>query len=76
VAAHLTSARRAPLSLEAQLDADLDEALLAKLIEVERECCPFFELRYDASRRVFTVAVLEPAHAPALDAIAHALGNR
>jgi hypothetical protein len=54
---------------EAVPDARIDE-----LISVERECCPFFELDWDAGRRVLSVSVSSAADEPALDAIAHALG--
>ena len=43
-------------------------------MEVERGCCPFFELEPDPERRELVVTVADPAQEPALDAIAYALG--
>jgi hypothetical protein len=45
-----------------------------KLVEVERECCPFFEIDWDPGRRRFSIGVTDAEHEPALDAIAFALG--
>ena len=59
--------QREPHRLTAHLRG-ADPATVEKLIEVERACCPFFEL--DWSEPVLTVASSEPA---ALDAIEYAL---
>lgn len=50
------------------------ESLIDRLIEVERGCCPFFELTWDRVSRRLTVAVSAAEHEPALDAITYALG--
>ena len=44
------------------------------LIEVESQCCPFFELAWDPGARGFSIAVSENRHEPALTAIESALG--
>jgi len=44
------------------------------LVEVESDCCPFFELDWDSSKRRFSIAVAEREHEPALEAIGFALG--
>jgi hypothetical protein len=49
-------------------------ALVDELIAVERACCPFFELDWDAGRRRLTVAVPSERDLPALELILDALG--
>jgi hypothetical protein len=51
-----------------------DRELLAEMVAVERECCPFFRFAVDDAERSLTVRVDDPAYAPALDALAGALG--
>jgi hypothetical protein len=75
VARHVLSLARGERSLKARLDESLDGAVLRELIDVERECCPFFDIRLDAGQRLLTVAVSSAEHEPALQAIAHSLGN-
>ena len=50
------------------------ESLIDRLIEVERGCCPFFELSWDRVSRRLTIEVSAAEHEPALDAIGFALG--
>jgi hypothetical protein len=66
---------REPLSFAIQFDPAVDAALVAETVAVERDCCPFFELRFDAEARRLTVSVREPEQAPALDALLFALGR-
>jgi len=73
VARHVQSLASGELSLKARIDETLDGAVLRELIEVERECCPFFEIGYDAAERLLSVSVSSEEHAPALQAIAHVL---
>ena len=54
--------------------ASVPESLIERLIEVERGCCPFFELAWDRASRCLTIEVSAAEHEPALDAIAFALG--
>ena len=70
---HLESTERGPCRLDARFAADVDAGLVFEAVEVERECCPFFSLDYDRSRRSLAITVEDPAHDPALDALHHAL---
>jgi hypothetical protein len=65
---------RTDMSLTVHFAADPEPGLLSTTLAVERECCAFFTLAYDAARRELTVSVEEPARRPALEAIAAALG--
>src|SRR5262245_48413369 len=60
-------------SFVAVLDESVDPGLVAEAVAVERECCPFFALVWEAGRRRLTVSVTQAEHEPALDAIAFAL---
>jgi hypothetical protein len=53
---------------------DVPGALVEELIRVERACCPFFELGWDAADRLLTISVATDEHEPALEAIDSALG--
>jgi hypothetical protein len=59
--------------LVVDLDEHVDSKLVDELVATERECCPFFDLHWDADRRRLTVSVSHTEHEPALDAIAFAL---
>ena len=73
IAAARVAARREPGELIVEFDeARLDRALLEQTLAIERECCPFYDLRLDGAR--LHVRVAEPHQEPALDAIAHMLG--
>jgi hypothetical protein len=50
------------------------ESLVERLVEVERDCCPFFELSWDLWSRCLAISVSERDQEPALDAIGHVLG--
>jgi hypothetical protein len=68
-----TVRERSKRSLMVEVDpATIDTA--TELVEVERECCPFFEIDWDPKQRTLSIAVSEREHEPALDAIAFALG--
>jgi hypothetical protein len=69
---HATAVERDVGRLAIRFDADLPAGLLREAVEVERACCPFFDLRPGTHELVVTVADAE--HDPALDAIRHALG--
>jgi hypothetical protein len=73
VARHVQSLASGERSLRARLDESLDGAVLQELIEVERRCCPFFAIDFDAGERMLSVSVSTDEHAPALQAIAHSL---
>ena len=73
IAAARVASRREPGELIVEFDeARLDRALLEQTLAIERECCPFYDLRLDGAR--LSVRVAEPHQEPALDAIAHMLG--
>jgi hypothetical protein len=73
VARAITGSRREPGELLVDFDpAALDRGLLEEALAIERECCPFYALRFDGAR--LSVRVAEPHQEPALDAIAHLLG--
>ncbi len=65
---------RTPRRLVIRPGTGADDELIAELIDVERECCPFFSLTWSASRRLLEISVPTAEHEPALDAIAYALG--
>jgi hypothetical protein len=65
--------RRSPLKLAVDFAAEPDTDLLRTTIEVERGCCSFFTLNYEASSRRLTIAVADPDRRTALDAIQAAL---
>jgi hypothetical protein len=56
------------------LDRRTDADLVERAIAIERDCCPFFILDWERTEGVLTVGVECPEHAPALEAIASALG--
>jgi hypothetical protein len=51
----------------------VDIGLLTETIDVERGCCPFFEMQPRLERRELVITVPHPEQDPALDAIADAL---
>jgi hypothetical protein len=65
---------RSPRRLVVDLDQRVDVPLVDRLLAVERECCPFFELSWGPDLRRLTVSVSQVEHEPALDAIVFALG--
>jgi hypothetical protein len=60
-------------SLIVDLDRRVDAGLVEETIATERECCPFFDLRWEQETRRLTISVSQAEHEPALDAIAFAL---
>jgi hypothetical protein len=57
-----------------RVSSAVPESLILRLIEVERGCCPFFELAWDEESRRLTVEVPNGDYEPALAAIVSALG--
>ena len=57
-----------------RVGSDVPESLILRLIEVERGCCPFFEMVWDDASRRLAIEVPDSDHEPALDAIVSALG--
>jgi hypothetical protein len=70
---YVDAVRRSPGRLEVSFGAELDAALLTEAIEVERECCPFFELSYDTASRQLSISVEDERQDAALDALRFAL---
>ena len=71
----LEGIERGPGSFTARFDETLEPGLAEETVAVERECCPFFALAFDAAERRLTVSVDEPEQRPALDALLFALGR-
>lgn len=69
---HVDAFEREPGSLTVRFDDGVEDRLLHETIEVERGCCSFFGIDLDG--RTLRMTVGDPAHDPALDAIAGALG--
>jgi hypothetical protein len=59
--------------LVVRLDEHTDTKLVDELLDIERACCPFFELGWEPDRRRLIVSVARAEHERALDAIAFAL---
>jgi hypothetical protein len=57
-----------------ELAPSVDRDLVAELVAVERQCCPFFAIAWDARARRLSVAVSDDGHEAALRQIAAALG--
>lgn len=64
---------RTPRRIAVRLDADVSEALVRELVEVERGCCPFFALEHVPTQRLLRISVAGAEHEGALAAIAAAL---
>ena len=62
--------------MRVRFDASLDRDLLDDTVRIERACCPFFAIAFDERARRLTISVAGLDHAPALDALAWALGER
>jgi hypothetical protein len=69
----LVGMEREPGRLIATFSEHVDDGLVRETIEVERECCPFFELAYDAAGHRLSITVEEPVQDPALDALQYSL---
>jgi hypothetical protein len=53
--------------------AGVDIDLLEEAVAIERECCSFFTLDYDARARRLSIGIEDPARADALAMLASAL---
>lgn len=67
--------RRTESAIELELSDKVDERLVHETIEIERSCCPFFDLDFDADHHVLAIVVTDDFHRPALDAIDQALSD-
>jgi hypothetical protein len=64
---------RRPDRLLVQFAPDVDPALVEETLAVERGCCPFFRLAYDASSHGLEIGVDSTEQRPALEALQFAL---
>ena len=74
LAAAAKHAQRAPDHLTVRFGDELDRTLLEQTLAIERGCCSFLAIAWDADERTLTIGVDDPSMAPALDALAEALG--
>jgi hypothetical protein len=51
-----------------------DRRALDEMVEVERQCCPFFRFAFDERARRLTLTVSKSRHVEAVEAVAAALG--
>jgi hypothetical protein len=70
---HVAGIDRGARSFTVRFDSAVDPELVEETVAVERECCPFFELAFEAGRRRLTVSVDDPRQAAALDGLLFAL---
>lgn len=52
----------------------VSDLMVEELVEMERHCCPFFDVGWEPRRRRLSISVSRPEEESALDAIADALG--
>jgi hypothetical protein len=64
---------REPGRVVVRFAGDPPSALIERTLEVERGCCPFFEIDYDPVIRRLAISADDPDRYPGVDAIAHAL---
>ena len=65
---------RTPMRIVLRLAPELDARAVAETVDVEQQCCPFFELDWQPDTRILVLAVSAPDDEPALGALAQALG--
>lgn len=71
----MVAIRRERHALIVDFAPELDREALRELMAVERECCPFFALRFDDRRRRLHVGVERAEQAGALEAIEGAFSS-
>jgi hypothetical protein len=69
----VTHLERTHDSVLVDFDRDLDREKLHEALSVERDCCPFLELSFDAQSRRLRATVTAPDQLPALEAVAYGL---
>ncbi len=74
LAPSVTDVTRRGDALLVDFASGFDRRALDEMVEVERQCCPFFRFAFDEQARRLTVTVAEPAQAPAVEALGAALG--
>jgi SAM-dependent methyltransferase len=73
LARHTAEVEHEPGRVVVRFSDDPPTGLLERAMEVERGCCPFFDIQYEPVSRRLVIAVEDPDRAPALDALAHVL---
>ena len=73
---HATEVAHEPGRVVVRFSDDPPAELLERTLEVERGCCPFFEIGYEPSSRSLAIAVEDPERHLDLDVIVHALAER
>jgi hypothetical protein len=73
LSASVAAMQRHDDALEVSFAAGVDVSLLREAVDVERACCPFFDLRLADHARTLRVAVAGPDDGPALEALAAAM---
>jgi hypothetical protein len=71
LSAHVAAAHRSPSALRVEFAPAVDRELLEETVALERGCCSFFAIDLDGNR--LSISVADPAHEPALAALADAL---
>jgi hypothetical protein len=76
LSASVDGLERQPGQLLVRFGPEVDVALVEETLAIERRCCPFFRLAFDASTRRLEIAVEHTDEDPALDALQFALTRR
>jgi hypothetical protein len=76
LATSVDAVERRPDRLLVCFGPDVDTALLEQALAIERRCCPFFRLTFDASTRRLEIGVDRADENAALDALQFALSQR
>jgi ubiquinone/menaquinone biosynthesis C-methylase UbiE len=70
---HAAEVEHGPGRVVVRFFDDPPAGVLERTLEVERGCCPFFDIQYEPAGRRLVIAVEDPDHDRDLDALAHAL---
>jgi hypothetical protein len=70
---HATTVVRTPGEVRVEFDEGLPAGLLERTLDVERRCCPFVLIAFDARERVLTLGVQSIDQDPRLDSLFFAL---
>jgi hypothetical protein len=73
LAAHAVTVQDGDAELVIEFGAGIDIDLLDKTVAIERRCCSFFRLGYDASTRQLSIGIDDPARGDALAVLASVL---
>jgi SAM-dependent methyltransferase len=73
LARHAAEVKHEPGCVVVRFFDDPPTTLLERTLEVERGCCPFFDIEYEPVGRRLVIALEDPDRDRELDAIAHAL---